>query len=130
MWLLFLFLLASPLLIGIGVREALRLRRLRREGVTAVGQVISHRVTGGMGGASFAVVAFVDARGEPHRFESAASGVKGLPVGGRARVRYLPGAPKTARLDHTRHRTLSVALPLAIGTAFLAAGIWALTTHG
>lgn len=128
MWLLVLFLVASPALLGVGVREAARQRRLRREGISVQGRVAHHHVTRGMGGSSYAVVDFVDTEGGSHRFTSRASGVRGLPVGGRAPVRYFPGAPESAQLDLSWHRSLSVVLPLAIGTAFLAGGVWALST--
>ncbi|GAA2088664.1 hypothetical protein GCM10009801_52480 [Streptomyces albiaxialis] len=129
MWLLVLCLLTGPVIIGLGIREEAHQRRLRREGITAEGRVVRHRSSRHQGSVSyFAVVRFVDERGGPHEFEAKVSGVTGLPVGGPAPVRYLPGAPKTARLDGSGQRFWGLALPLLIGTAFTAAGIWGVTT--
>ncbi|MDJ1134440.1 DUF3592 domain-containing protein [Streptomyces iconiensis] len=128
-WLLVLFLLAGPVIIGIGIYEAAHHRRLRREGIGTEGLVVRYRSERRQGSISyFAVVNFADAQGSPHEFESRVSGVKGLPVGGRAPVRYLPGAPQSARLDLAPKRFWSVALPVGIGIAFTAAGIWGVST--
>lgn len=129
-WLLFvLFLLAGPASIGTGIHEVVRQRRFRREGVSAEGLVVRHHSKRSQGGFVFyAVINFVDVQGSPHEFQAAGSGVKGLPVGGRAPVRYLPGAPKTARLDTSWQRFLGIVLPFGIGIAFTATGIWGLAT--
>ncbi|MFG3257925.1 DUF3592 domain-containing protein [Streptomyces sp. NPDC048172] len=129
MWLLVLCLLTGPVIIAVGIREEAHQRRLRREGVTTEGRVVRHRVSRHQGSNSyFAVVGFTDAQGIRHEFEAKVSGVAGLPVGGRAPVRYLPGAPKTARIDGSRQRLWGLALPLLVGTAFTAAGLWGVLT--
>lgn len=130
MWLLFvLFLLAGPAIIGAGIRDVVRRRRLRREGVSVEGLVIRHHASRNQGGVDyFAVINFVDARGGSHEFQANGSGVKDLPVGGRAPVRYLPGAPKTACLDTPRQRLLGIALPFGIGIAFTVTGLWGILT--
>ena len=129
MWLLMLFLLSGPVIIGVGIREALHDRRLRREGVSIEGLVVRHRSKRQQGKTTYlAVVNFVDAQGNPHEFEAKSSGVKGLPVGGPAPVHYLPGAPKTARLDISGKRLESIITPFVVGIAFTAAGIWGLFT--
>ncbi|WP_420865368.1 DUF3592 domain-containing protein [Streptomyces pathocidini] len=76
----------------------------------------------------FAVVEFVDAQGSRHTFQAGSSGVKGFPVGGGVPVRYLPEAPKSARIDLRGRRLGEVAARLVGGTLFLAIGIWMLAT--
>jgi hypothetical protein len=124
MWVLWLFLLAGPVIIGIGVRQAALQRRLLREGVRTDGVVVRHRTDNDIGRATWAVVDFVDAEGNRHEFESDFSGVRGLPVSGRAPVLYFPGDPKSARLDLPSKRVGSIVLPLAIGIAWTVLPIW------
>ncbi|MER8153645.1 DUF3592 domain-containing protein [Streptomyces sp. NPDC094472] len=130
MWLLWLFLLTGPVIIGIGIREAALQRRLLREGIRTDGLVVRHRITHSVGKKPvyFAVVNFNDAQGNPHEFESNLSGVGGLPVSGRAPVLYLPGAPKSARLDLSSKRIGGIALVLAIGTVWTVLPIWLLSS--
>ena len=73
-------------------------------------------------------VEFVDAQGSRHTFQAGSSGVKGLPVGGGVPVRYLPDAPKRARIDLTRRLMWDVAFPVAVGVLFSAIGSWLLAT--
>lgn len=129
--LLIMVLLAGPLIVGFGVYEAVHDRRLRREGVRVEGRVVRHRRgTSPRGGGEYftAVVGFVDPHGRSWECEAKSSGVKGLPVGGPAPVRYVPGAPEGARLDLTGKRLESILGVLAIGTLFTAAGIWMVAT--
>ncbi|MFG2324552.1 DUF3592 domain-containing protein [Streptomyces sp. NPDC048568] len=124
-----LLLLAGLAVVGAGIHEAVLQRRLRRAGTRADGLVVRHhRSTGTRGeGVTFtAVVEFTDAQGCSHQFQARTSGVKRLPVGGRAPVRYLPGAPSTARVDLTGKRVESVVLPLGAGGLFTAVAIWML----
>ncbi|MER8161282.1 DUF3592 domain-containing protein [Streptomyces sp. NPDC094472] len=129
MWLLWLFLLAGPVIIGIGIREAALQRRLLREGIHTDGLVVRHRIkhTVGKKPIYFAVVSFGDAQGNQHEFESNLSGVEGLPVSGRAPVLYLPGAPKSARLDVSSKRIGGIVLAFAIGIVWTAVPIWLLS---
>ncbi|WP_258017590.1 DUF3592 domain-containing protein [Streptomyces noursei] len=76
----------------------------------------------------FAMVEFVDAQAGRHTFQAGSSGVKGLPVGQGVPVRYLPEAPKSARIDLRRRRVEEVAVRFAVGTLFTAIGIWMLAT--
>lgn len=125
MWVLVLALVAGPVIIWVGIREAVLQRRLRHEGIHTEGLVVRHRSQRQQGSTHFwATVNFVDAQGSPHEFEANVSGVEGLPVGGRTHVVYLPGAPKTARLDLSRQRLWSIVLPFGVGIAFTAAGVW------
>ncbi|MFD8825693.1 DUF3592 domain-containing protein [Streptomyces sp. NPDC059605] len=123
-------LVAGITLLGFGVHEVMVRRRLRRGGISVGGLVVRHRrSSSGRGDAvHFAVVEFVDARGGRHTFESGSSGVKGLPVGGRVPVRYVPDAPAQARIDLAGRRIGDVALPFMGGGLFTAAGIWMLVT--
>ncbi|WP_432080972.1 DUF3592 domain-containing protein [Streptomyces sp. WAC 04229] len=124
-----LLLLAGLAVLGAGMYEAVLQRRLRRAGASADGLVVRHhRGTGTRGeGVTFtAVVEFTDAQGCSHQFQARTSGVKRLPVGGRAPVRYLPGTPGTARVDLTGKRVESVVLPLGAGGLFVAVAIWML----
>ncbi len=128
MWLQVL-LLIGLIVIGFGIRETALQLRLRREGIRTEGLVVRHRRERiQRGTVFFAVVNFVDAQGTSHEFEAKVSGVRGLPVGGQAPVVYLLGAPKTARLDHSRKRLESIGLPLVAGIVFTAAAIWMLYT--
>jgi hypothetical protein len=128
--LVLMLLLAGPVTIGFSIYEAAHHRRLLRAGVRAEGMVVRHRrQSSAKGGtAYFAVVNFVDAQGIPHEFEANSSGVRGLPVGGRAPVVYLPGAPESARLDLSGRRLASILVPLGGGILFTAVGIWMLST--
>ncbi|MFG2226633.1 DUF3592 domain-containing protein [Streptomyces sp. NPDC048644] len=126
-----LSLLAGLTVLGFGTREAVIQHRLQREGIRSRGLVIRHHMSRSDGDGSpvyFAVVEFVDAQGSRHAFQSGSSGVKGLPVGGRVPVRYLPDAPETARIDLIRRRFGDVASLLAVGSLSTAAGIWMLAT--
>ncbi|MGW7572546.1 DUF3592 domain-containing protein [Streptomyces sp. NPDC054765] len=117
-------------MIGFGIREAGHQRRLRREGIRTKGLVVRHhrRKSSEGGTTSFAVINFVDAHGSPHAFQARASGVKGLPVGGSAPVRYLPGAPRSARLDLSPKRLVNFGFPVVAGIGFMAITIWMLST--
>ncbi|MER5302807.1 DUF3592 domain-containing protein [Streptomyces lasiicapitis] len=124
-------LLAGLALLGFGTREAMVQRRLQREGIRVRSLVVRHHVTGSEmdgGLVYFAVIEFVDAQGGRHTFQAGSSGVKGLPVGGGVPVRYLPEAPKSARIDLLGRRIGEVAAALAVGTLFTAIGIWMLAT--
>ncbi|MFI1964574.1 DUF3592 domain-containing protein [Streptomyces pathocidini] len=124
-------LLAGLTLLGFGTHEAMVQHRLQREGARVRGLVVRHHVEGsGMDGGPvyFAVVEFVDAQGSRHTFQAGSSGVKGFPVGGGVPVRYLPEAPKSARIDLRGRRLGEVAARLVGGTLFLAIGIWMLAT--
>ncbi|MEU7487056.1 DUF3592 domain-containing protein [Streptomyces sp. NPDC042319] len=130
LWLAVLFLLMGPVVIGFGIREAALQRRLRHEGIRTEGLVVRHRRKSSSEGGhtTFAVVNFVDAQGGPHEFQAQSSGVKGLPVGGQAPVLYLPGAPKTARLDISSKRVGHLVASSVGGIAFMAIAIWMLST--
>lgn len=122
-------LLAGLAVLALDAHEVVIQHRLRRAGVCVWGVVVRHRVDFGKDGpVYFAVVEFGDAQGGRHTFQARSSGVKGLPVGGGVPVRYLPDAPKRARIDLTRRRIGDVAFPLAVGTLFTAIGIWMLAT--
>ncbi|MFD5701328.1 DUF3592 domain-containing protein [Streptomyces lasiicapitis] len=124
-------LLAGLAAFGFGTREAVVQRRLQREGIRVRGLVVRHHVTGSAmdgGLVYFAVVEFVNAQGGRHTFQAGSSGVKGLPVGSGVPVRYLPEAPKSARIDLLGRRIGEVAAALAVGTLFTAIGIWMLAT--
>ncbi|WP_255955146.1 DUF3592 domain-containing protein [Streptomyces odontomachi] len=122
-------LVAGLVVLGAGTHEAMIQRRLRRAGIRARGRVVRHRVHSGKDGpVYFAVVEFVDVQGGRHTFQARSSGVRGLPVGGAVPVRYLPDAPKGARIDLTRRRVGDIAFPLAVGSLFTAIGIWMLAT--
>ncbi|MFZ3598523.1 DUF3592 domain-containing protein [Streptomyces sp. BH104] len=124
-------LLAGLAVLGFGVRETVVQYRLQREGIRAGGLVVRHERsdTGRHGGpVHFAVVEFVDTSGGRHTFQAGSSGVKGLPVGGGVPVRYLPDAPKSARIDLTGRRAGEVTALLGGGALFTAIGVWLLVT--
>ncbi|MER0243873.1 DUF3592 domain-containing protein [Streptomyces sp. HSW2009] len=118
------FLLASFSVLVHSVYEVVLRRRLRRGGVQVEGVVVRHREEVKEDGVvRFAVVGFVDAQGGSHEFERGWSGVRGLPVGEKVRVLYLPDSPDRARIDMPPVRGfLGLAVPLvatAGSTAFL-----------
>ncbi|MGW9432496.1 DUF3592 domain-containing protein, partial [Streptomyces decoyicus] len=124
-------LLAGLTCLGFGIHEAMVQHRLQREGIRVRGLVVRHQVEGSEmdgGLVYFAMVEFVDAQGSRHTFQAGSSGVKGLPVGGGVPVRYLPEAPKSARIDLRRRRVSEVAARFVAGTLFTALGIWMLAT--
>ncbi|MFT2018445.1 DUF3592 domain-containing protein [Streptomyces sp. 796.1] len=116
------FLLASFSVFVRSVYEVVLRRRLRRDGVRVEGVVVRHREEVKEEGVSrFAVVGFVDAQGRSHEFERWASGVRGLPVGGKVRVHYLPDSPDSARIDLPSLRSfLGLAVPLVVSAGFTA----------
>jgi hypothetical protein len=118
-----LAIVAGLLLFGYAVREAVHQRRLRREGVRTEGVVVRHRRQQGTDGGYHAVVQFVDAQGTVHEFQAAVSGTKGLPVGGRAPVVYLPGVPKSGRLDLASKLLSALWFPAVAGTVSIFFGI-------
>ncbi|MFF2652157.1 DUF3592 domain-containing protein [Streptomyces sp. NPDC058045] len=106
MWLT-MTVVADLVLIAFTVHEAVTQWRLRREGLRTWAMVISHRAKSaekGGGVVYYPLLRFVDAQGRAHEFEPKESGVRGLPVGGRAPVIYLPDAPGTVRVDLTCRR--------------------------
>lgn len=124
-------LLAGLTLLGFGTHEAVVQRRLQRDGVRVRGLVVRHHREGsGMDGdpVYFAIVEFADTRGSRHTFQAGSSGVKGFPVGGGVPVRYLPDAPKSARIDLRGRRIGEVTALLAGSTVFTVIGIWLLIT--
>ncbi|MFD7299223.1 DUF3592 domain-containing protein [Streptomyces sp. NPDC059897] len=124
-------LLAGLTVLGFGVREVVVQYRIQREGIRAGGRVVRHaRGDAGRHGGPvyFAVVEFVDTYGGRHTFEAGSSGVKGLPVGGGVPVRYLPDAPKSARIDLTGRRVGEVTALFGVGALFTAIGIFLLVT--
>jgi Protein of unknown function (DUF3592) len=85
------------------VREALRRQRMLKEGVQTQGKVVAlHKRTHPEDGTSyFAEIAFVDAKGVQHQFESDdGSRFERPAVGTPVRVRYDPQAPNKAMLDN------------------------------
>ncbi|MBY8862230.1 DUF3592 domain-containing protein [Nocardia sp. CA2R105] len=114
---------AGLLLLGYAVREAVYQRRLRREGIRTEGVVVRHNRQMGTEGGSHAMVQFVDAQGTLQEFRAAVSGIKGLPVGGRAPVVYLPGVPKSGRLDLASKLRFALLFPAVAGTISISYGI-------
>ncbi|MFG2525797.1 DUF3592 domain-containing protein [Streptomyces sp. NPDC048527] len=122
--LLIVMLLLGPLLWVFAWREVRARRRLRYEGIRAVGIVVRHerKVSGTEGTAHvyFPVVAFTDADGAPRECRSAYSGRRGWPVGRKVPVLYLPGTPATAVIDIWAQRVSRVAVLVAAGMVLIA----------
>ncbi|GAA3164953.1 MULTISPECIES: DUF3592 domain-containing protein [Streptomyces] len=121
-----LSLLAGLVLIGFLIRETVNQSRLRRRGIHVEGWVVRHDVrSGGRGGGevSTLVAGFVDAQGRAHEFSAHMSGVRGYPVGGRIPVWYVPGSPKTARIDDSKHRVGNILGPLMGSIVFVGAAV-------
>jgi len=128
-----LFLLIGLGLLGYSGYEVVQQRTLDRDGVRTEGEVVRHRRTSSNENprkpALTAIVRFADAQGQVHEVTAGSSGVEGLPVGGRAPVRYLPGSPRTARVDlPSKQRQRLIALP-AGGAIFTTVALIMLTTH-
>jgi hypothetical protein len=116
----------SVLLFGFGLRDAVLVRRLRRQGMRTWGVVVDNvRVNNGESGPTWApVIAFADQRG--HRVEFTPrmrGGGMGLPTGRQVPVVYLAHDPQTARVQMWRHMTGPVVFVLAVGAVFLGCGV-------
>lgn len=102
MWsVLFLVMLAGCFFLV--VREALRRQRMLQKGVQTQGKVVAlHKRTHPDEGTSyFAEIAFVDAKGVQHQFESDdGSRFERPAVGTPVRVRYDPQAPDKVMVDN------------------------------
>ncbi|WP_250030855.1 DUF3592 domain-containing protein [Paractinoplanes maris] len=106
----------------LGVRDLSRVRRLRREGLRAVGTVTAHELR--PSGSSSIVVDYRDDLGVPHRMTSPLSSyLPTVGVGEPVTVRYVPGEPASAHLDDRRENTLGTAGLVVLGVGFTVAGV-------
>jgi hypothetical protein len=133
MWLLYVMLVAGPLVLVGAAVEARTQRRLRREGVRVEGTVVRHEVetdasTEGRS-ALFAIVAYPDAHGATHECRSVSSGTRNWPIGRSVPVVYLPQSPAKGRIDTASQRRMSVGVLLIVGLIFTALPLVLLAKH-
>ncbi|MFE2184034.1 DUF3592 domain-containing protein [Streptomyces sp. NPDC059455] len=113
------------LLYACAVRDARLVRRLRREGVRAEGEVVANLVDRrDQGGTQTPVIRFHDHQGYVVEFTTAIQGIGlGLATGRRVDVRYLPGESQKARV-WMRRQLVGPAVGLTLGgTIFLGFGL-------
>ncbi|GAA1657352.1 DUF3592 domain-containing protein [Actinoplanes couchii] len=112
-------------LVWAGVKLGWRLQGLDRDGLLTPGTVV--RIEQDPRGKSlFApVVEYSDRAGVRHEFTVGLKAFKPIhPVGATVPVRYFPGRPDTATLGSVRNTVLTIGVPLIVGLACLAAGVW------
>lgn len=114
--------LVGALLLSFGLRDAARVRRLRRHGIRTTGMVVDNvRVRDHDSGPSWApIIAFADQHGYRVEFTPSIRGAgMGLPTGRQVAVVYLPHNPQAARVLTRRHMTGPVYFVLAGAVLFL-----------
>jgi hypothetical protein len=113
----------GALLLSFGLRDAARVRRLRRHGIRTTGMVVDNvRVQEPRSSSpSWApVIAFADQHGYRVEFTPSMRGAgMGLPTGRQVAVVYLPHNPQVARVFTRRHMTGPVLFIVAMGLLFL-----------
>ncbi|GAA2716309.1 DUF3592 domain-containing protein [Actinoplanes palleronii] len=103
-----------------GVRSALSLRALRREGSHVTGTVTGHQRRGS--GARSAIVTYVDEHGADRQITSPLSSSWPIGAGKAVTVRYRPGDPDSSRIDDRMENLGHLVLTAAVGIGFPVAG--------
>lgn len=117
----------SVLLLGVALRDAVLVRRLRRQGIRTRGLVVDNVRTGDRGsGPEWApVIAFVDQRGYRVEFTPRMRGTgMGLATGREVPVVYLADDPQAARVLMGRHMSGPVLFLFLGGAAFLSVAVF------
>ena len=117
---------AAVLLFGVGLRDFLVMRRLRRHGISTWGVVVDNvRVRSHDSGPSWApVIAFTDQRGYRVEFTTQMRGSgMGLATGRQVPVVYMADNPQVARVSMWRHTVGPVLFVLLGGLAFLGVAV-------
>ncbi|WP_045747438.1 MULTISPECIES: DUF3592 domain-containing protein [Actinoplanes] len=117
-------LLAGMFLIGAGVAQGVRVRRLGRDGRRVQGAVV--RVERSRDGKSLysPVISYPDESGRHHEFTVGLKAFRSLHgLGAQVPVLHLPHRPDTAWLNSVRHNVLMIGVPPLIGVLFIGAGI-------
>lgn len=116
----------AVLLLGVGVRDGVLVRRLRRRGIRAWGVVVDNvRVDRSDSGPQWVpVIAFADRHGHRVEFSPRMRGTgMGLATGRQVPVVCLPHDPRTARVLTLRHMAGPVVFVLLAGLVFLGAAV-------
>ncbi|MFE7774476.1 DUF3592 domain-containing protein [Streptomyces sp. NPDC057445] len=115
----------AVLLLGVAGREALAVRRLRRDGIVTRGVVVGEQHLDDSDGHLWVpVVAFHDEQGKRMEFTPPTHGSRRRPVVGReVEVLHLPGRPETARVREWQHITGSAVYPLFGAALFLGGAV-------
>ncbi|MEV0372499.1 DUF3592 domain-containing protein [Streptomyces sp. NPDC050636] len=111
---------AGLLPLWLGLREALVVRRLRRDGIRTRGVVVDNVRSDSDGSIWVPVIAFRDQQGHRVKFTPRIRGSGlGLATGCNVPVVYLPRDPQSARVYTPRHMVGPVVFLLFVGAAFL-----------
>lgn len=112
--------LAVPVVLA-GLRDAVRVRRLRQHGIRTLGYVVDQvEEKDESGSISVPVIAFTDQRGCRVEFQPGMRGAgMRLPTGREVPVVYLADNPQAARVEMWRHMTGSVLFVLLLGSVLL-----------
>ncbi|WP_157751427.1 DUF3592 domain-containing protein [Actinoplanes derwentensis] len=114
-------------LIAAAMAQAVKTGRLGRDGLRAAGSVV--RIEQSPDGRSLysPVIAYTDETGAWREFTVGLKAFKPIhPVGARVPVRWIAGRPESASLSSVRHTVLMIGVPLIVGVACLAAGLWSM----
>jgi hypothetical protein len=133
MWAAGLLLVIGPVVLVFAGRESRIQRRLRAVGSRTLGEVTRYQRSADAESGSvsyFPVVSYRDEAGAVHECRSVRSASpQTWPIGRPVPVVYLPGQPKTARLDVRSQRVLAIGVMMFVGVAFIAVGVLMLGVH-
>ncbi|MEU9338475.1 DUF3592 domain-containing protein [Streptomyces sp. NPDC048290] len=118
------FLLIGLAVLAYGLYEAQLHYRLRRHGIRVMGIVARHESSSGGGPSLRLVVQFVDEQGQVHEARNREPERMTLRIGGQAPVVYLPGAPRTARIDDGGRSLWRLVLVVGLGCLFTGLSLW------
>jgi Protein of unknown function (DUF3592) len=124
-WVSVMLLFVGAAMLAGAWRETLMQSRLRREGVRAEGTVMRNERDPDLEGIrrTFPIVAYTDTAGDRRECRGAMGSRYGWPVDKQVEVLYLPGRPRTARIDTTSQRVAAISVLVLGGLALMAVGV-------
>ena len=117
-----LFTAVGALVVVSGVRDGIRLGRLRRRGIRTTAVVVGHERNPGRG-FDRPVLQFTDQRGRRQAFTFGRPTSTFVPVGRQWEVVYLPDRPEDAAPYRSAASPLQRLVPVLVGAVFLVAGL-------